>query len=356
MNSTYLELAIGLALAFFLLSLVASGINEAIVRVLGLRGKYLWAYLRDMLDGPSGGKSRLPADIRDVFLWFPMNKLPTGDTRPQYVDKPPPPAVTDGRTPLADRLHERLREIDRPARRRSVISQIPPNRFAVALMEIISDGSQADIRANVDDFLAGLKAVSSPIYLPIKSLWETANGDLKQFRDGVEGWFDGEMQRLTRLYRRHVKWVITAISAIIALFFSVDSVEYGKALLADDAYRSQVVAVANGNPAALDALQQRCQAQTTPPGGQPADADPYACVTESLSSPAFIKVFQNAPVRVDIAADGDQRWAWNGTNWADRLGPGHWLGLLVTIVAILFGAPFWWDVLRRLSGVKRGGS
>ena len=28
----------------------------------------------------------------------------------------------------------------------------------------------------------------------------------------------------------------------------------------------------------------------------------------------------------------------------------------LTVVALLFGAPFWWDVLRRLTGLKPGGS
>jgi hypothetical protein len=30
--------------------------------------------------------------------------------------------------------------------------------------------------------------------------------------------------------------------------------------------------------------------------------------------------------------------------------------LLLTVIALLFGAPFWWDVLRRLTGVRSSAS
>ncbi|MEV4328791.1 hypothetical protein AB0J37_41675, partial [Microbispora rosea] len=59
--SYYADLAIGLILAFLLLSLLVSGVNEGIVRLLGIRSKFLWAYLRDTLDGAetADGASRL---------------------------------------------------------------------------------------------------------------------------------------------------------------------------------------------------------------------------------------------------------------------------------------------------------
>ena len=54
MQSVYIELAIGLVIAFFLLSLLVSGVNEGINRVLGIRAKFLWAYLGDLIDGAVG--------------------------------------------------------------------------------------------------------------------------------------------------------------------------------------------------------------------------------------------------------------------------------------------------------------
>jgi len=346
-SSTYVELAIGLVLAFFLLSLLVSWLNEAVVRVFSIRGKYLWAYLRDTLDGAEKQVSRLPARIRDVFVKLPFNLIPGGDPRPAYSPTPAPSTMAEEVPPFTRELYERLQEIDRPKWSRSAISQIPPARFAVAILEIVT----GRYNSNVDEFVAALEAAKSPLSLPVKSLWATANGDLELLRKGVETWFDTEMQRLTQLYRRHIRLVLTVIATAVVLLFSVDSLEYGKMLLADEAYRTEIVAVANGNPEAMERLQRDCAAAAGAAGST--STDPYACLTQNLSTPAFIKLFQHAPVRFDLARSGTPTWAWNHTDWRDRLNPAHWLGFALTIVALNFGAPFWWDVLRRITGARR---
>ncbi|RGA00621.1 hypothetical protein DI270_033835, partial [Microbispora triticiradicis] len=119
MISYYADLAIGLILAFLLLSLLVSGVNEGIVRLLGIRSKFLWAYLRDTLDGaetadgtsrldrivdllkrlvrristpltaapsPGEGRSRLPATVLGVFARLPFGR----DPRPAFSQEPPP--------------------------------------------------------------------------------------------------------------------------------------------------------------------------------------------------------------------------------------------------------------------------
>jgi hypothetical protein len=34
----------------------------------------------------------------------------------------------------------------------------------------------------------------------------------------------------------------------------------------------------------------------------------------------------------------------------------HLIQILLTVIALLFGAPFWWDILRRLTGVRSSAS
>jgi hypothetical protein len=34
----------------------------------------------------------------------------------------------------------------------------------------------------------------------------------------------------------------------------------------------------------------------------------------------------------------------------------YMLQILLTVIALLFGAPFWWDILRRLTGVRSSAS
>ncbi|WP_214416331.1 hypothetical protein [Sphaerisporangium fuscum] len=333
MDSVYLDLAIGLVLAFLLFSMLVSGVNEGLVRLLGIRSKFLWAYLRDTLDGPDGKKSWIPSSVAEVFARLPFGGK---DARPSFSPLPAP--VESAATTWSGRLYERLREIDHRKDGKTSIASIPPARFAVAMMEIVTG------EGGVAPMLANLKDAHSPLYGPLQGIWDTARGDLDAFRKGVEEWFDGEMQRLTMLYRRYVRWVIAALGLVLTLLFSMDSLEYGKAILTDNAIRAQVAAVADGGAQSLAGLRDRCPDHP---------ADPYGCVTEVLSAPAFVNIVGNAPVSVRIPGDGSPSWSWNGGQWLHRLlTPGHWPGFLITFFALLFGAPFWWDIFRRLTGIR----
>jgi len=396
--SVYIDLAIGLILAFLLLSLLVSGINEAIVRLLGIRSKFLWAYLRDTLDGSEDGRSWIPSKIADVFAKLPFSK---DDPRPVHSSDPAPavvepmrvdPAavlaaeeareqvsektaegiaegeagaggspgspdpsdssglsgssVDGGAAPPVDmtaRLYERLQEIDHPKGSRTSIADIPPARFSGAVMELV-----AAEKNGIEGLLAKLEAINSPLAGHLKGVWEGAQRDLPRFREGVEDWFNGEMQRLSMLYARYVRWVVFALGVVLTLAFGMDALEYGKTLLRDNAYRAGVSAIAGGDEG-YAALKDKCA------GGEVGLAEPYRCVTESLSSPALVKIFDHAIVSITIPPDdsADPSFHWNGGAWWDRLiTPGHWPGYLLTMVALLFGASFWWDVLRRLTGVR----
>ncbi|WP_214110321.1 hypothetical protein [Acrocarpospora catenulata] len=545
-------------LAFLLLSLLVSGLNEGLVRLLGIRSKFLWAYLRDTLDGgevidkvpavlgwldtrlkgvsrlgrrlrsaladllppPKNVRSRLPATLLGVFAKLPFGKDPrpafsphpapvtspplaaapdsviaaevktavasgqpvdsvlpaniplaepigapaegtaTGETgaesspesadsatgeadstdeRPVFVPEQLPAGVdpadvgfaragtgsakaaesgsgtvvsevseptagelAGGEAPisdpahgaeqadsgdhgksLTDLLHERLQEIDESKLGKTTISEIPPSRFSVALLEIATE------RGGVEPLLRDLQTLKSPLYRPMAAVWEKSGGslpeapaslpdagtlppqpqaapaqpaapaqgeapvavgaqglasvDMEAFRRGMEAWFDGEMTRLTLLYRRYVRWAVGILSLVVTLLFSMDALEYGKTLLNDNAYRSAVAAFADQGEQALAPLKEQCAPEQ----------DTYACVTEVLSTPAFVKIFSHAPVSATIPASGSPSWAWTGGDWWDRLrSPSHWPGFLLTLVALLFGAPFWWDMFRRITGLR----
>ncbi|MER5324350.1 hypothetical protein [Streptosporangium roseum] len=357
MISVYIDLAIGLVLAFLLLSLMVSGINEAFVRLFGIRSKFLWAYLRDTMDGgPREGASWIPAKVADVFAKLPFSK---DDPRPRHEPEPAPSVVepvpvdpaavlaAEAPVPSVDmtgRLYGRLQEIDRPAGARTSISDIPPERFSGAVMELVSAEE-----GGVEGLLAKLEAIGSPLAGHLRGVWEGAQRDMGKFRKGTEAWFDGEMQRLSTLYRRYVKWVVFALGLVLTLLFSMDALEYGKTLLRDNAYRAGVAAIASGGQDGLGALRDKCAVEGA--------VEPYSCVTESFSSPALVKIFDHAIVSVTIPPDGseDPSFNWNGAVWWERLiTPGHWPGYLISVVALLFGASFWWDVLRRMTGIRGG--
>jgi hypothetical protein len=188
--STYADLAIGLALAFLLLSLLVSGINEGMVRLLGVRAKFLWAYLRDTLHGgtaetgpvlsrigrvvarlsrlpviggffgrslrdflPAQAGSRLPGTVPGVFLKLPFIR----DARPRFTAEPAPGEIpTTGS--LTDAFYQRIQEIDHGMAGRTAIADIPPARFGVAIVELAMG------HGGVPGLLRRLNESGSPLY------------------------------------------------------------------------------------------------------------------------------------------------------------------------------------------------
>jgi hypothetical protein len=378
MSSIYLELAIGVALAFFALSLLVSAVQEGVTRLLGIRAKFLWAYLRDQFGdglaekgnqsggaGADDGHSLLPATTLQFV------KLGGVDTRPVFDSKPARPAIHSGERTTADGLYQRLRLIDYRALKfaqksrtgRSSIDNIPTSRFATALIGLASaaESSAAESSAakssaaeSIRQWLQALEYKGSPLYRPMKTAWDGADQDLQKFTLAIEHWFDGEMVRLSGLYRKHLRWVIAVIAVLITLFTGFDSLAYARAVVADSAFRSQAVAVATGNPDKLEKLQHICQAHEREASvvEQPA-SDPYACVSDVFSSPSFARILGDAVVSAHLFAADGPLFRWNGPQWWARISqPAHWPGFLLTVVALLFGASFWWDILRRLAGVR----
>jgi hypothetical protein len=363
MASVYIELGIGLVLAFLLLSLLVSGLNEGLNRLFSIRSKFLWAYLRDMIDGgvrvqtkqgTVEWRSRIPNSVVDVLWRAAFNRVPKenpqGDPRPDFGPPPPPPTAPPSKL-SADVLYERLQGIDRAKGRRSSISQIPAQRFAAALIEHAMASGKS-----IEALLAELRDSKSPLHAPLKGAWEAAEGRLEPFKAGVEDWFDGEMQRLSRLYRRSARWVIAVLAVLVGLFVGFDSLAYGQSLLSDSAYRTQVVAVASGDPDKLTSLQEQCLKLEGQKDGEPS-TDPFECISDVLSNPALTQVLGSSLVRIDLATAEDPRLDLNWQRWQERVrNPAHWPGILLTVIALLFGAPFWWDILRRLTGVRSAAS
>ncbi|MGD9961093.1 hypothetical protein [Nocardioides sp.] len=344
MNSAYIDLAIGLALAFFLLSLLVSGLNELMVRILGVRAKFLWASLEDLLDRP-GERSRTPSGVLDI-VGFSL--LPSRDRRPSLREFPtvPEPRAAEP-AQLTAALHDRISGIDFGSRklgfsadraRRTTINQVPPKRLALAVMEVV-DGSYD---GRVEDLLAGLERAKSPFFAPLKAIVAGAGGDRDRVRDGVESWFDSEMNRLTAVYRRHTRWVIASFAVFVTLFVGFDATAFAGSLLDDQAKREQIVAAASS--ADDTALRSVCT--------EIGESDTVKCFSAVIGNPALADAFDTSLVRFSpTGADAQVRWNWSV--WGRQVrDPGHVVGMGLTMVALLFGAPFWWEALRRLMGMR----
>jgi hypothetical protein len=203
----------------------------------------------------------------------------------------------------------------------------------------------------------------APLAPTLRRLWEAANSDIDKFREGIETYLDAEMKRLSGYYRRSIRTVVLSLALIVAVVGGVDTVAVarnlwrnpdGRAALAREADQLAAGSATPSNTqppsAGLRSIQVACESAqpaadatiSTPDEAAAAYAKVRNCVSDSLDSLTGLGV-------IDHAIWTDWRgWKHDWSTWY------HAVGLLATAIALLLGAPFWFDAIKRVSGIRKG--
>lgn len=278
--SVVLEVVIGLSFVFATLALIASGTNELISSVLKLRARTLEKGIR--------------------------NLLPDGDDATLLYE------------------HPLIQALYRPGR---FPSYIPPHNFALALLDTkvkVAVGAVGEQIAAIPKAIQDLPP--GRVRETLDVLWREARGDVDRFRQGIEGWFDDAMERVSGWYRRMAQAILLCLGVLLAVGLNVNAVTLTQRLWADPSLRAAIVA------------------QAQPPASPPASATPTS-VTESLQSiQSELKTINGLSLPI---------------GWAKSTRPTNWWGALVgwlfTALAVSMGAPFWFDLLGRVARLRSTG-
>jgi hypothetical protein len=188
-------------------------------------------------------------------------------------------------------------------------SYIEPSSFADALIEItqIVQTAPDDLKHAIDD------RIDSPqIRQLLHGMVDRTAGDLDAMRREIAGWFDNAMDRLSGAYKRRTQVWCFLIALALAGILNVSTLHVARVLWHQPDIARSITADPAISP--LQALQ----------------------TLEELPLPI-------GWTTVDLGTQG-------AVDWAARL-----LGWIITAVATLFGAPFWFDVLQRVARLKGSG-
>ncbi len=200
------------------------------------------------------------------------------------------------------------------------------------------------------------------------SLFTSAEGDVGAFVGGVQGWFDDQMDRVSGWYKRQNQWIVIVISLSVAALFSVDTIAIYQRLANDPAAAARgaafaaALASAQGQAAAPDAdsviKPVACQSGTS--GDACICPQGYLLAAPGAAAPA--------PCRFDAAFLSELPLGWRGdevvAHWRElehgsQSGLTWWfyklLGIGLSGIAISLGAPFWFDLLSRITAVRSAG-
>jgi hypothetical protein len=303
------DIAIGLVLTILVVSAFCSGATEAIARILKKRAKGLWDAIVELIE--------------------PGQKGATDDPRP-LVDPAQRPA--GGGNTLTDALYDSPFVVDLAKKAndgRTLVAHLSTNEFSQGLIHaaLAAPAGAAALASNQNDVVNAVVAGLSPdswAGKAVKQLATEVGNDAEKLLAGIETWFDAQMSRLARVYRNWSRLIAFFIALTIAIGANVDLVFITRQLNASDVLRASVTSEATK-------LVDKCKDKSS--------ADALAtCVRSDTSSFTLPIGWQSGPVS---SFDG-----WNKL-WKP-------LGWLLTALAAMWGAPFWFDLLKRITGLKSG--
>jgi hypothetical protein len=339
-DSEWIDIAVGVVLVWFLLAVTVAIVNELINRLLAVRAKQLWHALSQMLDG---------ADAKGIVATTLQLPGSTLEVRPMSPEVPHQ-ATSVERLYATDTIQ--ALENHPQGDKRTRINHLPTSVFSQAIIEMATVGTES---GTITGFIDGLP--DGRFKNQLRAIAKVAQDDVKRFRDGVEDWFDGQMARLSAIYRSQVRLVVTVLGVAIAFGAFAVGLRVDSLRLVTDLQRNENLRTAYTNTGAAvaaasndDLAKKGCPPGT---GATTTTAPPQVlCVANGLSQVKGIDM-------IFAGAETSHPGQSFGAGMVDRLSSLYdWrriVGLVVTMAAISFGAPFWWDVLRRLVGLRKPG-
>jgi hypothetical protein len=209
-NSIILDVVIGLALVFLLVSTVCTAMREAIESVLKTRAAYLECAIRELFRDPTG------TGMAQKFFEHP---LISGLFKDDYRPRPLEPTLL--------------------ARGKNMPSYIPSRNFAATLIDLAAHGVDMQVAATPQKItLEGLregaaKLENAYVRRAVVAAIDAGQDDLEAVRQHLEAW-----------YKRTSQIIIAVIAVVIVGALNLDSITIADRLYRDPAVRAAVMAEA----------------------------------------------------------------------------------------------------------------
>jgi hypothetical protein len=264
LNSTVIEVSIGLVFCFASVALITSSIFESFATLLNLRAKILFDGIIKLLNANNEDGKQLLLKIYNHAMAHPTgdgtaNTLQELKNNPSYIDS---------------------------------------KHFAIALIESIQ--SEPNSFSKLGDDINAISDAQTRLLL--RAIYNRANNDPAKFELDVAAWFNSAMDRISGTYKRKSQLWCFVISFLFAALFNIDSIHLFSTLWAHPSLVDQIAISAN--PSSVEA----------------------------------IKGLNTLPI-----------------GWESGFNNYTVIGWLVTAAATLFGAPFWFDLLKQIVQLRGTG-
>lgn len=361
LNSSILDIVIGLIFIYLLYSLLATILQEIIASQFSFRAKILERAVFRMLED----ENKFASKFRSVSYLF--KKTGNGGTKNsmtyEYYKHP---------------LILFLGESDC----RGKPAYINKETFSKVIVDLLrgkdvapGDDIKLLIQKSLNDRTTswGNAKISDQTLSYLKSIWTDANGDVGKFKHHLENWFEETMDRASTWYKKHVQFILFFVGLTISIVFNVDTLKIIERLEKDPKLRQQLVQQAEAFQDAHPDLDEKLllhQAEINK-----FQANYSKSELRSNDSLRNIELRDSLELANYLALKSKRDYLFDQANTLIRndinnvhhsLGLG-WetydsssfrnifysvIGWMVTALALSLGAPFWFDLLNKLMKLR----
>lgn len=299
-----LDLLIGLVTVFAVFSLVCTALVEVFAQLLRWRPKLLKSTINTLLGKTADASTNPLYDIESV------KALSRGSSGPSYIEK---------------------------------------TTFSKAIADLVLEPSPPDPTRTYQQRATTL----GPAGKLFATEYARNGNNLPAARAALESWYQQAMDRLTGTYKRKVMKVTIGIASVLVLTANVDTIAITRKLSTSPEARARLVEHAQKLVATAPAATP-----TTPPNTNTATnnlAQPTTPTTQPTTPPPTTaelqKLIDDAKDNL-YAVEGIVGWSKGDpqptlASWLSKI-----VGLLISIIALTLGGPFWFDILQKLVNIR----
>jgi len=210
----------------------------------------------------------------------------------------------------------------------SLPSYVSKDTFLAILMDMMGEEDRAQLAEKIAELDEGdLKRL-------MQFLFRQSGGNPDKFREKAGMWFDKVMNRASEWYTRKIKYLLFGIGLILAFLFNIDTIQIYQSIASSATIQQHLLEVASQYAERQDSITE---------------------INQNLDLEESMTRLNNAW----------QQFEYNtsplGIGWGSierDLGVPGWLiklaGFLISAIAVTMGAPFWFDLLKKMLNLRGG--
>lgn len=354
LNSSALDVAVGLAFVYFLFAVVISKVNETVTSWLGTRHQGLEKALEGLLgtQGSLNAKSVLEhplveslqtaakSRVRSKLPNQGISYLPARTFSAAVLDLLAPPDTLNAHkvlgnltsADLSDQAKDALtnaKSTPEPQQVNVLRAVLPPGQDQAAVAKLATQLGKDPLE----------NALAEAMLLPTTRTRDTlvrmitdAKGDRDLFRQKLEHWYDDAMDRVSGWYKRYVQRIILVLSVLVVIGLNVDTIN-----IAGDLWR-----VPTERGAIVSAATKQVSAGSN-------DSESVAQQVRGISA-LELPLGWSAQHQGHKPSADPRHFPTSAGSWVIKI-----LGLLLSVLALSLGAPFWFSALSKLGSLRQSG-